>query len=55
MVLPRGTNTELEFAPPRDGEGRLLLGKNKWVLAHEEEPGLKAKSAHVGLRGLFVR
>ncbi len=51
VVLPRGTNTDLDFAPPRSGEGRLLLGKNKWVLAHAEEPGLKAQAAHVGLRG----
>jgi hypothetical protein len=51
VVLPRGTNTDLDFTPAAGGENRLLLGKNKWVLAHADEPSLKAKSAHVGLSG----
>ncbi len=51
VVLPRGTNTDIDFTPNRSGEGLLLLGRNKWVLAHDEEASLRVKSAHVGLRG----
>ncbi len=54
VILPRGTNTEIDFSPTRDGEGRLLLGRNKWVLAHVEEETLRALSAHPGLRGVNV-
>ena len=51
VILPRGTNTEVDFPANRAGEGRLLLGKNKWVLAHAEEESLRALSAHPGLQG----
>ncbi len=54
VILPRGTNTEIDFPPNRAGEGRLLLGKNKWVLAHAEEESLRALAAHPGLRGVNV-
>ena len=53
VILPRGTNTDLDFQPGRAGEGALLLGRNKWVLAHEED-GSRAAAAHVGLRGWNV-
>ena len=54
VILPRGTNTEVDFPANRAGEGRLLLGKNKWVLAHAEEESLRALSAHPGLQGVNV-
>ena len=37
VILPRGTNTPLEKKEQRlceNSEGRLLLQKNKWVIAH---------------------
>ena len=36
MILPRGTNTELGETGSREGEGKLLAAKNKWLIAHEE-------------------
>ena len=36
VVLPKGTNTELDFAAGAEGEDRLLAAKNKWLIAHEE-------------------
>lgn len=36
VVLPKGTNTELDFAAGAEGEDRLLAAKNKWLISHEE-------------------
>ena len=36
VVLPRGTNLPLEAVPARESIDRLLLCRNKWLLAHPE-------------------
>ena len=36
VVLPRGTNEELPFAPAQAGEDRLLFAVNKWLIAHPD-------------------
>lgn len=36
VILPRGTNAELGETGSREGEGKLLAAKNKWLIAHEE-------------------
>lgn len=48
VVLPKGTNEELTFAPAKEGENRLLTAANKWLIAHEEA-GIEG--AFCGLRG----
>ncbi len=48
VILPAGTNTELDFAAGESGEGRLMTAKNKWLIAHEEA-GIEG--AFCGLRG----
>lgn len=48
VVLPRGTNTPLAFAPAADGEPRLLTATNKWLIAH---PEADIEGAHIGLKG----
>lgn len=48
VVLPKGTNEELAFAPAKEGENRLLTAANKWLIAHEEA-GIEG--AFCGLRG----
>lgn len=50
VVLPRGTNLELDKKAPETSEGRLLFAKNKWLIAHEES-GLEADGAFIGLKG----
>ena len=50
VVLPRGTNEELEEMPViRDGEERLLAAKNKWLLGHPE--GGLPEGTWLGLKG----
>jgi hypothetical protein len=51
VILPAGTNTEIDFEPGEDGEDKLLLGKNKWLLAHPEDTSLEGTRAHRGLIG----
>lgn len=52
VILPRGTNTPLpEKHVTADPESRLLLQKNKWVLAHPEREPLIKQGAHPGVLG----
>lgn len=50
VALPRGTNEVLNFVPEKTGENKLLLNKNKWLLAHPES-GLDKDGAWLGLTG----
>jgi len=52
VVLPRGTNTPLpEKQVMNDPESRLLLQRNKWVIAHPEREPLIKQGAFPGLLG----
>ena len=51
VILPRGTNTEINFPLGSEGEDRLMTARNKWLIAHEEA-GIEG--AYNGLRGVNV-
>ncbi|NDL67014.1 DUF4867 family protein [Clostridiales bacterium F-3ap] len=52
VILPRGTNTDLERpVEPAEGQDRLLLMRNKWVMAHPERKPLLDRGAHPGIIG----
>lgn len=36
VVLPKGTNTDLDFIRPDSAEGALMTARNKWLLAHPD-------------------
>ena len=36
IVLPRDTNLDIADEPCREGEGKLMTARNKWLIAHEE-------------------
>lgn len=48
VILPKGTNTEIDFTLPASGEDRLMTAKNKWLIAHEEAA---IEGAFNGLKG----
>lgn len=48
IVLPAGTNTEIEKPAEVTGEDRLLFARNKWLIAHREA---KLEGAFCGLKG----
>lgn len=50
VVLPRGTNFQLEQKPSGKGESRLLFARNKWLIAHPDS-GLQNQGAFLGLTG----
>lgn len=51
VILPRGTNTPLDKRLVTDGESKLLLQKNKWVIAHPEREPLIKQGAVAGVIG----
>ena len=52
VILPKGTNTPLDAKSENgDEESRLLLQKNKWVIAHKDREPLVKQGAHIGLVG----
>lgn len=50
VVLPKGTNTDIDKTDDSIKEDRLLFARNKWLIAHEES-GLDKDGAFVGLKG----
>ena len=48
IVLPEGTNHELDFSVVSEGEEKLMTAKNKWLIAHEDA---KVGGAFCGLKG----
>lgn len=48
VILPKGTNTEVENAPGGAKEDVLLTAKNKWLIAHKDA---KIEGAFIGLKG----
>ncbi len=51
VILPKGTNTPLETKIYSDDESKLLLQKNKWVIAHPEREPLIKQGAVAGVIG----
>ena len=52
VILPEGTNTPLKAKDTiAQGENRLLLMKNKWVICHPEREPLMKQGAYPGLIG----
>ena len=54
VILPRGTNTPLNNGGTDEaaiGEERLLLQRNKWVIAHPDREPLIKQGAYPGLLG----
>lgn len=51
VILQKGTNTPLECKAVTDDESKLLLQKNKWVIAHPEREPLIKQGAFPGVIG----
>jgi len=50
IVLPRGTNGDKPPRIPLVGEAKLLMGENKWLIAHKDAPEAK-QGAFIGIKG----
>ncbi|MBE5936580.1 MAG: DUF4867 family protein [Lachnospiraceae bacterium] len=51
VALPRDTNLDLDVVPSDSGEDKLLVAKNKWLIAH---PDANIEGAFNGLKGVNV-
>ncbi|WP_195237657.1 DUF4867 family protein [Romboutsia sp. 1001285H_161024_C4] len=51
VVLPKGTNTDIDFSIPKEGENMLLMARNKWLIAHEDA---KIENAVNGIQGINI-
>lgn len=49
IVLPKGTNLDMEPVDVKDPEDRLLFARNKWLIGHAE--GGLSEGAFIGLKG----
>lgn len=50
VILPRGTNTDMEPVEEIFAEDQMLFAKNKWLIGHEE--GGLPENAFIGLKGV---
>ena len=50
IVLPKGTNLDMEPVDVKDPEDRLLFARNKWLIGHAE--GGLPVGAFIGLKGV---
>lgn len=52
IILPKGTNTPLEFEKTNTiKEEKIMLMKNKWILAHKDREPLVKAGAYTGIIG----
>lgn len=51
VVLPRGTNTDIDRSECNTPEDKLLFARNKWLIAH---PEAKIDGAFNGLKGVNI-
>ena len=49
IVLPKGTNLDMEPVDVKDPEDRLLFARNKWLIGHAQ--GGLPEGAFIGLKG----
>lgn len=52
IVLPRKTNTDIDFELSGNGEDKLLFARNKWLIAHEDA---QIEGAFNGLKGRNIQ
>lgn len=50
VVLPEGTNTQLEVRP----DDKLITAKNKWVIAHKQNEAMIARGVIPGIGGVNI-
>lgn len=54
VILPKDTNTDLQYTPTKVGEESLLFAKNKWLIGHKDS-GLESEGVFIGLVGENLR
>ena len=55
VIQPKGSHAPIDFTPDQGGEGKLMQGRNTWLIGYAEEAGLSGASAHRGLKGRAIK
>ena len=51
VIQPRGAHAPIDFTPDPGGEGKLMRGRNTWLISYVNEAGVPGASTHRGLKG----
>ena len=54
VIQPKGAHAPIDFTPDPGGEGKLMRGRNTWLISYVEEGGVPGISAHRGLKGRAI-
>ena len=54
VIQPRGAHAPIDFTPDPGGEGKLMRGRNTWLISYVGEPGAPGAWTHRGLKGRAI-
>ena len=54
VIQPKGAHAPMDFTPEPGGEGKLMQGRNTWLMAYAEVPGPSGTATHRGLKGRAI-
>jgi hypothetical protein len=54
VIQPRGAHAPVDFTPDPGGEGKLMRGRNTWLISYVNESGVPGASTHRGLKGRVI-
>ena len=54
VIQPKGAHAAIDFIPDMGGEGKLMRGRNTWLISYADEAGSAGTSTHRGLKGRTI-
>jgi hypothetical protein len=54
VIQPRGAHAPIDFTPDLGGEGKLMKGRNTWLISYVDDSGSSGHSSHRGLKGRAI-
>jgi len=54
VIQPRGAHAPIDFSPDQSGEGKLMRGRNTWLISYADDTGSLVPARHRGLKGRAI-
>ena len=54
VIQPRGAHAPIDFTPDPGGEGKLMRGRNTWLISYVDDDGSQGTASHRGLKGRAI-
>jgi hypothetical protein len=54
VIQPKGAHAPIDFTPDQGGEGKLMQGRNTWLIGYADETGSRGTGTHRGLKGRAI-